>query len=38
MTPAKPLIAVTSCHAYRDRADSIRETWGEVFTGRGLGL
>lgn len=23
----KTLIAITSCHAYRERADSIRETW-----------
>jgi hypothetical protein len=40
----RTLIALTSCHAYRDRADSIRETWAQeigehadfrVFLGRG---
>jgi hypothetical protein len=40
----KTLIALTSCHAYRDRADSIRETWAQeigehadfrVFLGNG---
>jgi len=29
----KILIAVTSCHAYRDRADAIRATWGPEVEG-----
>lgn len=42
--PDKVLVALTSCHAYRDRADSIRDTWApelrdhadfRVFLGRG---
>jgi len=35
MSEAKPkiLIAVTTCHAFRDRADAVRETWGAEVEG-----
>jgi hypothetical protein len=29
----KILIAITSCHAYRDRADAVRQTWGSEVVG-----
>ena len=31
--PLKTLIAVTSCHAFRARADAVRETWGGEVAG-----
>src|ERR1700728_3835682 len=29
----RTLIAVTSCHAFRERADAVRETWGREVEG-----
>jgi hypothetical protein len=33
MSEAKTLIAVTTCHAFRDRADAVRQTWGAEVEG-----
>ncbi len=33
MSAAKILIAVTSCHPFRDRADAVRATWGAEVEG-----
>ena len=38
MCLAKTLIAVTTCHAMRDRADAVRETWGAEVEGAGADL
>ena len=29
----KILIAVTTCHAFRDRGDAVRQTWGAEVVG-----
>src|ERR1035438_3326518 len=33
MSAARTLIAVTTCHAFRDRADAVRATWGAEVEG-----
>ena len=33
MSAAKTLIAVTTCHSFRDRADAVRSTWGAEVEG-----
>lgn len=34
----KTLIAVTSCHSYRDRADAVRATWGQEAAAAGFDI
>ena len=36
--PNRVLIAVTSCHAFRDRADAVRSTWGQEVPGAGADI
>ena len=32
---SKTLVAVTTCHSFRDRADAVRQTWGQEVAGSG---